>query len=489
MTVVIALDVNAFYCAVEERNNPALRDVPFAVIQKQVVATLSYAARRLGLRKLMLLSEATKLVPELVLVNGENLSKYRAEGKFLYNLIKHEIFRDEVPVERLGLEEFRFDVSDIVQYNIRQLRRKGVIQRTERRRRHIHNMGQNEQNKTRQNETEKEQELMAMGWNLYLTSDGSASTVCQDFFFNLPGNTVPDGYSRAFPVFANSEDPRLLELYVAAHIAHHVCDTILTKRGYTCSAGVAVNKTLAKMAGACHKPAGLTSLVPSATQEFLDPQRVRSIPGFGSKTEKKLAERLDILELDKLTVKYVRTALTAADFDHEFRGQDQGQFLWGLLHGQDDSPIRDSEGLPSQISVEDTYTPALQSPTHVKKELAKLVTSVLAQAKTDLQDPDNDDNHTWKVVPTTVKLTIRDSHQNVNWYDRKSRSARLPSYFASHLKDPAAIVERLIDECIWKLFTMQVKPRYEIRLINVALVNFTGSQSPAPTTAIDKYFR
>lgn len=466
--VVIALDINAFYCAVEERQNPQLRDVPFAVTQKQIVATLSYAARNLGLKKLMRISDATKLVPNLILINGENLSKYRAEGKFIYELIKHDIFHDEVPVERLGFEEFRFDVSKVVQYNIQQLRRRGIIGA-----------------RARARCDADDDELTAMGWDLHLTCDGTSKTYCQDFFFNIPGHVFPESQDTSFPTYAKSLP--LLQLYIGAHIASYVADHILVQRGYTVSAGVAVNKTLAKMVGNCHKPAGLTSLLPESTQTFLDDQRVRAIPGFGFRTEQRVAERLDQEDLTKLTVHFVRTSLTEHDFTEMFKSQ--GSFLWDLLHGKDTSPIKDSEGLPSQISVEDTYTPGLRTPQHIRKEISKLLTSVLTQAQIDLEECDENEPQnttTWKIVPTIVKLTVKDT---LNSDDRKSRSARLPAFFEAHLGNPTVIVERLIEECVWKLFTAQVRPHYEVRLINVALTNFIepASKSEQQLTSLDTF--
>lgn len=44
-----------------------------AIQQKQIIVTCNYVARKRGLRKLQLLSEAKKACPELVVVNGENL--------------------------------------------------------------------------------------------------------------------------------------------------------------------------------------------------------------------------------------------------------------------------------------------------------------------------------------------------------------------------------------------------------------------------------
>lgn len=45
--------------------------------QKYLVVTCNYEARKLGVKKLMNVRDAKEKCPQLVLVNGEDLSRYR----------------------------------------------------------------------------------------------------------------------------------------------------------------------------------------------------------------------------------------------------------------------------------------------------------------------------------------------------------------------------------------------------------------------------
>jgi nucleotidyltransferase/DNA polymerase involved in DNA repair len=51
--------------------------------------------------------------------------------------------------------------------------------------------------------------------------------------------------------------------------------------GFVCSAGVASNKQLSKMAAGLHKPNGQTILPPPEAAAFVAPLPVRALPGVG----------------------------------------------------------------------------------------------------------------------------------------------------------------------------------------------------------------
>jgi len=60
---------------------------------------------------------------------------------------------------------------------------------------------------------------------------------------------------------------------------------VVAREGLTCSVGIGPNKLVAKIASDFKKPDGLTVVRPEAVQAFLDPLRIRVIPGVGPKTE------------------------------------------------------------------------------------------------------------------------------------------------------------------------------------------------------------
>ena len=107
---IIHIDFDCFYCQVEVIRNPALRDRPFGVYQKHIVVSSNYVARRLGVKKMSTKTEALKVCPEMIMVNGEDLTVYREFSMKMFKLLKNV----SPIVERVGLDENFIDVTKLI---------------------------------------------------------------------------------------------------------------------------------------------------------------------------------------------------------------------------------------------------------------------------------------------------------------------------------------------------------------------------------------
>jgi DNA polymerase-4 len=109
---ILHLDLDAFFCAVEELNDPSLRGKAFAVggspQGRGVVASCSYAARQFGVRSAMPTGQALRLCPGLLVISHHHGNYGEMSEKVMQRL------NDLSPlVEQISIDEAFVDISDL----------------------------------------------------------------------------------------------------------------------------------------------------------------------------------------------------------------------------------------------------------------------------------------------------------------------------------------------------------------------------------------
>ena len=109
---ILHIDLDAFYCAVEEIHHPELRGKPFAVggkpAERGVVASCSYAARRMGVRSAMPMGRALRLCPGLLIVPMRHGLYSQVSRQVMERL--HQL----TPLlEQISIDEAFLDISEI----------------------------------------------------------------------------------------------------------------------------------------------------------------------------------------------------------------------------------------------------------------------------------------------------------------------------------------------------------------------------------------
>ncbi|MDR2125310.1 MAG: DNA polymerase IV [Prevotellaceae bacterium] len=109
MRKIIHIDMDAFFAAIEQRNNPDLRGKPIAVggdSDRGVVSTASYEARKFGVRSAMSSVVAKRLCPDLIFVHSDF-----AEYKEVSNQIKSVLSEYTDLIEPFSIDEAFLDVT------------------------------------------------------------------------------------------------------------------------------------------------------------------------------------------------------------------------------------------------------------------------------------------------------------------------------------------------------------------------------------------
>lgn len=109
---IIHIDMDYFYAQVEERDNKALKNVPFAIGGEEnnrgVISTCNYIARSYGVHSAMPTAQARKLCPKIIIL-PTNMDKYKEASCKI-----RDVFREYTDLyEPLSLDEAYLDVTSV----------------------------------------------------------------------------------------------------------------------------------------------------------------------------------------------------------------------------------------------------------------------------------------------------------------------------------------------------------------------------------------
>lgn len=333
-------------------------------------------------------------------------------------------------------------------------------------------------------------------------------------FFHLSKSDPESGFTCDLTRFAgcveggtpdavDTESPLCLRLLLGSHLAYYLRSKLENDHGYTSTCGIATNKLLAKLAGSRNKPRNQTtllSLTDDAVTAFVDSHSLRQMPWIGFKVGKLLHSKLlpDLPPQDPMSIECKLTAgdvrshpeISPASLEALLGGpgseKGTGERVWELLHGVDDTEVKQANDIPTQISIEDTYRD-LEGLDRITGELRKISRSLIRRMRVDLvEDDDNPHRETtqrWIARPKTLRLSINaplTGGEDEGYFSRISRSAPLPS-FVFGLKDSVdQLADRLVAEAVLPLLRKFQDGRgnnWGVVLLNICVANMvlTGS--------------
>ena len=228
----------------------------------------------------------------------------------------------------------------------------------------------------------------------------------------------------------------------ASLLAEEIRLRILNEVGISASAGISVNKFVAKIASDVNKPNGQKTVNPDEVEAFLEELPIRKFYGVGKVTTEKMYQ-LGIFTGTDLKSKSV-------EFLEKHFGK-SGAFYYNVVRGIHNSEVK-SNRITKSVAAEHTFDINLSSEIFMLEQLEKIAVSLEKRLKK------------YNISGKTVTLKIKYSD-----FSQQTRSKTLP-YFIS---DKSLILET-VEELLY-----QEKMKDSVRLLGISLNNLNTEEKKA----------
>ena len=226
----------------------------------------------------------------------------------------------------------------------------------------------------------------------------------------------------------------------ASLIAKEIRDKIKEKTGLNASAGISINKFIAKVASDINKPNGQKTVNPEEVDAFLEQLQIRKFYGVGKVT----AEKMYLLGI----FKGVQLKENSEEFLTQNFGK-SGKYYYNVVRGIHNSEVK-ADRIRKSLGAERTFNENIASEIFMLERLENIAEEIERRLKKS------------KVAGKTVTLKIKYSD-----FTLQTRSKTLPYYIAS--KD---IIMETSKELLF-----QEKMKNSVRLLGITLSNLnTGSK-------------
>lgn len=366
--VIAHVDLDAFYAQCEMVRLGTSRTTPLAVQQWDSLIAVNYPARDSGISRMISAGEAKKLCPGVVLQHvatfreGEggrwayrndafknigtdkvSLDPYRAESRKILQVMKEELARwnsalaDEegggqvqmqpASLEKASIDEVFIDLSPLV-FGV-------LLQRYP----ELRDGCLGEDRSASLSQRLPCPPTTALKWN------------AEDCLVDLNENETE----------VDDTDWDDIVMLIGSEIIRSVRAAVWDQLSYTCSAGVARNKMMAKLGSGCNKPNKQTVVRNRAVQNFLGGFKFTKIRMLGGKLGDQVAGHFgteQVSDLLNVSLEQFRSKLD----------DDTAKWLYGIIRGEDRSEVNPRTQIKSMLSAK-SFRPSINSTEQAEKWL------------------------------------------------------------------------------------------------------------------------
>ncbi|RXM45247.1 DNA polymerase IV [Flavobacterium sp. YO64] len=228
----------------------------------------------------------------------------------------------------------------------------------------------------------------------------------------------------------------------ASLLAQEIRFRILNEVGLSASAGISVNKFVAKIASDINKPNGQKTVNPDEILTFLEDLPIRKFYGVGKVTTEKMYQLGIFTGLDLKS--------KSLEFLEKHFGK-SGGFYYNVVRGIHNSEVK-AHRITKSVAAEHTFDVNLSSEIFMLEQLDKIASSLERRLK----------KHNISGKTVTLKIKYSD-------FTQQTRSKTMP-YFIS---DKSLIIE-IVEELLY-----QEKMKDSVRLLGISLNNLNTEEKKA----------
>ncbi|KAK5164996.1 hypothetical protein LTR04_001606 [Oleoguttula sp. CCFEE 6159] len=329
LRVIAHIDLDAFYAQCEMVRLGLPEDQPLAVQQWQGLIAINYPARKFGLNRHITITEAQKLCPKLICQHVATWKE--GDEKWAYN---EDAFK-EMATRKVSLDPYRTESRKILAL-VKETLPAVPLQKVE---------------KASIDEVfvDLSAQIHSILLKRYPELDGPPPYDDPTENLPRPSNTALNWDTDALVDLDASEteddDPDWddITMLIGSEIVRSVRLAVREKLKYTCSAGVAKNKMLAKLGSGHKKPNAQTIIRNRAVQQFMSGFKFTKIRNLGGKLGDQVVAAFNtdtVQELLEVPLEQLKKRM----------GDDTGGWLYNVIRGEDYSEVNPRTEIKSMLS-------------------------------------------------------------------------------------------------------------------------------------------
>jgi len=353
---IALIDYDAFYAQCEMVRLGVPETQPLAVQQWQGLIAINYPAREFGLSRHVTITEAKQKCPEIVL---QHVATWReGDDKWAYrdDAAKH------IQTDKVSLDPYRLESRKSLAL-VKEILPPAPIQKVEKA--SIDEVFLDLSAQIHQILLERHPDLR------YAPYDDPTENL------PLPPSTALNWEADALVDLDSTEteddDPDWddVVMNIGSEIVRGVRQSIREKLKYTCSAGIACNKMMAKLGAGYKKPNQQTIVRNRAIQHFLSGFKFTKIRNLGGKLGEQVVDAFnteDVTDLLKIPIEQLQSKL----------GDDTGKWLHGIIRGEDNSEVSSRTQIKSMLSAK-SFRPSINTTEQANRWLRIFVADIYAR--------------------------------------------------------------------------------------------------------------